>query len=86
MNMHPDLLGQLAKDRQLQLSREAEGDRQIKLAHADSLSLSMRLRQGIGALLLRLGHAAQPRHAAFARMSRAPRREPDGISASAADA
>ncbi|HZC06174.1 MAG TPA: hypothetical protein VE338_11065 [Ktedonobacterales bacterium] len=64
MYMHPDLMGQVAKDHQLQLLREAEVERQVKLAHVDSPSLSMRMRQSVGALLLRMGRSIQPRNAA----------------------
>lgn len=61
MYAHPDLVGQVATDHQRQLLREAEVARQIKLAQADRPTLSMRMRQSVGALLLRLDRSRQPR-------------------------
>ena len=71
MCMHPDLLSHVAKDHQLQLSREAEVDRQARLARVDSPSLSMRMRQRVSALLSRMGRLVQPRSVARAEARRA---------------
>ncbi len=83
MYPHPDLSGQLAKDRQRLLLREVEIARQLDLAQMERQALSMRLRQSISALLLRLGHSVQPRRAALARRSEAPGRPVDTVPASA---
>ena len=69
MYTHPDLLGQLAKDRQRQLLQESESERQIKLARGERPNHSMRMRQRISELLLRLGRSLQPRNAGLAQKS-----------------
>ncbi len=66
MNNHPYLLGRVAQDHQLQLLREAEHERLLHQAHAERPSLSMRMRQNLGALLLRMSHSIQQRSAARA--------------------
>ena len=70
--MNSDLLGQLAKERQRQLLCEAERERQDMRACEGRLSLSMRMRSRLSALLLSLSQAAQPhtpRHAQKARLT-----------------
>ena len=83
MYTHPDLLGQVGKDHQRQLLREAEVERQTKLAHVDRPTLSMHVRQSVSALLLRLGRSVQPRNAGLAQRSGAPRRHMGSVPASA---
>ena len=71
MYTHPDLLRQVVSDHQRQLAQAAEVERQTRRARADRLTLSMRARQSVGALRLRLGRAVQPRNAALAQKSNA---------------
>jgi hypothetical protein len=63
MYTNPNMLGQLAKDHQRQLLREAEVDRQVMRAHAEQPTPSMRLRLRASALLFALGRLIQPRDA-----------------------
>jgi hypothetical protein len=67
MSPHSDLLGQLAKEHQSQLLREAERERQAMRAREGRPLLSQRLRDRASALLLAL---SRPNHARTAERAR----------------
>jgi hypothetical protein len=73
MYTNPDVMGQLVKDHQRQLLREAEVERQAMQARVEQPTPFMRVRLRASALLLALGRSVQPRDARQSQKARLTR-------------